>query len=261
MLYGRELRILRKAAGLSAEQLGALTNLTGSAVGAYERGERRPGPKFSVVADELLDGRGALTRLYEWMCLYAPLNPDWFESLLDAERKAKRIRVYQPQTIAGLLQTEDYARLLFTRARVSIDEAEQYLATRIKRRDVLSGPTAPHYWAVMDEAVFLRLACHPDVARGQIEHLLEVAELPHMMIEILPISSGLHACTNGGFVLLAIPEVGECAYIEGPGAGHLTTEMDDVVEVERRYDLVRAETLSRAESIEYMRALLESHEF
>jgi hypothetical protein len=63
---------------------------------------------------------------------------------------------------------------------------------------------------------------------------------------------------DGAFVLLSIPGHGECAYAEGMFEAQMVTEGHAVVEVQRRYDLLRAEALSPTRSQRLLRDLLES---
>ncbi|MGW0659695.1 DUF5753 domain-containing protein [Streptodolium elevatio] len=177
---------------------------------------------------------------------------------MHAEERAARIRMYEPQTVPGLFQTEGYIRELFRQVRKSPQEIDNQVAERLDRRKVLLKPDPPIVWAVVDETALSRLRHLPhEVAREQLEHLLTIAWMPHVNIEVVPISCGLHACMNGPIVLISIPGRGEVAYCEGMGSGRLVTDDQAVLDVECRYDPMRAEAHSPRHSVQVLSDLLE----
>lgn len=65
-------------------------------------------------------------------------------------------------------------------------------------------------------------------------------------------------CMNGPIVLFSIPGRGEVAYLEAMGTGSILTDEQAVMNVECRYDLMRAEALSPRRSAQFLRDLLEN---
>ncbi|MFJ8334143.1 helix-turn-helix domain-containing protein [Streptomyces sp. NPDC094437] len=61
--FGRELRRMRMAAGLSLQQLGQRVHYSKSQLSKVERGLKRPTPELARLCDTVLDARSALTRL------------------------------------------------------------------------------------------------------------------------------------------------------------------------------------------------------
>lgn len=184
--------------------------------------------------------------------------PDWFAGVAREEQRATRIRTYQPQIIPGLLQCEAYTRALFREFRAPGGVDEEQVAARMQRQDVLHRTDPPlRYWAVIDEAALNRLTAAPDIAAAQLSHLLKLIEIPNVVVEILPVSCGFHACMDGNLLLMTLPRRGEVAYVESMGDGDLFVDEVRVAEFERRYDLLRAETLSASRSAQFLRELLE----
>ncbi|GAB3853772.1 hypothetical protein GCM10029963_45600 [Micromonospora andamanensis] len=69
-----------------------------------------------------------------------PRDLVWFRPWEAIEREAHSLRSYQPLVLPGLLQTERYARALFTSAgQHTPDEAERLIAARMSRQSVLAG--------------------------------------------------------------------------------------------------------------------------
>ncbi|WP_424640833.1 helix-turn-helix domain-containing protein [Embleya sp. AB8] len=257
-LFGAHLRFHRKLAGMTQQKLGGDLHSTGSFVGQIETAERRPSLEFVADIDRALGGTGLLIATAFHAYRLAE-GQGWFETFAESERQASRIRTFQPQAIPGLLQCEEYIRALLHKARFPPAAIESGVARRLKRKRLLTKTDAPQYWAAVDEAALLRLKHDPQVAGPQLAHLLEVGELSNVVLEVVPMDCGLHPCMDGPFVLLSIPGRGECAYAaDGMVEGQMITEGHVVAEMQRRYDLLRAEALSPSRSQRLLRDLLES---
>jgi transcriptional regulator with XRE-family HTH domain len=257
-LFGYELRELRKAAGLTQEALGEKLHSSGGFVGQIETAERRPKPDYVADLDRILGARGRLIRLAHHAQLASLAQPSWFVGYANAESKAQRIRTFEPQVIPGLLQTEEYARELFRKVRMPQAEAEERAARRMTRQSILRHRDPTELWVVLDEGAIVRASRTPGVARSQLEYLLQVCELPNVILEVLPLDAGLHACMDGSMSLLMIPGRAECAYVEWVGDGRLISEASAVQEFARRYELLRADTLSPTKSAQLLRDLVEN---
>ena len=256
-VYGRHLRQRRQMRKASADDVGAVGHCSGSLVYQIERGERRPPWSFTRVVDEYFGGDGLLCDLHDLIDRENPIEPKWFGDLLRAEARASRIRLFEPQALPGLLQTEPYARALIGGMRPLDASVDELVANRLARQRLLSRPLPPQMWALIDEAVLLRLVkMEPSVAKGQLEHLIGVAELAHVVIQILPIEATVHAVMNGGFLLMTLQE-GEVGYVESMSTGQLISDASAVAEVERRYDLAKTDALSPGRTLSHLRELLE----
>jgi transcriptional regulator with XRE-family HTH domain len=118
---GGHLRRLREASGITREAAGDAIHASSSKISRLELG--RVACKEYDVADLLTlydvteaEERQTLLTLVRqayapgWWREYGDLLPSWFETYLGLEQAASVIRVYGPQLVPGLLQTEDYAR-------------------------------------------------------------------------------------------------------------------------------------------------------
>jgi hypothetical protein len=153
------------------------------------------------------------------------------------EAAASIIRTYEVQFMPGLLQTEAYARALIRLgSAVSEEEIARRAELRTSRQAILSGPTPPQLWAVVDEGALRRPVGGIEVVREQIEHLMEMAERPAITLQILPFHAGPHAAMGGPFTILrfAEPDLADVVYIEQlTSALYLDkpTEVDSYLEV------------------------------
>ena len=219
MLLGAQLRRLRDARGITLERAGYEIRASHSKMSRIELG--RVSFKERDVTDLLtLYGvtdpreREALCALARqageqgWWHSYSDILPQWFEFYIGLERAADRIRTYQVQFVPGLLQTEDYARavVLLEHADDPPDEITRRVKLRMMRQKLLTEPDAPGVWAVMDDAALRRPIGGPEVMRGQLRHLIEIAALPNVTLQVIPFGAGGHAAAGGPFSILRFPE-------------------------------------------------------
>ncbi|MFI6243704.1 Scr1 family TA system antitoxin-like transcriptional regulator [Micromonospora sp. NPDC050795] len=73
-----------------------------------------------------------------------------------SERTATQLRCFQPSLVPGLLQTESYGRAVIRCNDTLSDEVEKRLAHRMDRQETLTKANAPHFVAVIAEAVLRR---------------------------------------------------------------------------------------------------------
>ncbi len=146
-----------------------------------------------------------------WWQTYSDAVPDWFSTFVGLESDASAIRTFEPQTVPGLLQTEDYARaaIMADAAPRQPKEIDRLVALRMDRQALLTSDDPPHFLAVLDEAVLRRVIGGRQVMRVQIERLLQAAEQTSIEIQILPFDAGAHAGLNGAFVILDFPPLPE----------------------------------------------------
>ena len=153
-----------------------------------------------------------------WWAQYGDILPDWFEAYLGLEEAASLIRTYELQFVHGLLQTEAYARAvtMLGHGAASDDEIERRVSLRMKRQGLLTSPDPPRMWSVMDEAALRRPLGGRKVMRAQLSHLLEVAALSTVTLQIMPFRHGGHAGAGGSFTVLRFgePDLPDVVYIE-----------------------------------------------
>jgi transcriptional regulator with XRE-family HTH domain len=229
---GGRLRRLREACGITREVAGEAIRASSSKISRLELG--RVASKERDVADLITlygvtDGeeRETLLALVRqangpgWWREYGDVVPNWFETYLGLEQAASVIRAYEPQLVPGLLQTKDYARavMLLRHLRMSYGEIERRVALRMARQRFLSQPGAPDLWVALDEAALRRPLGNQKIQRAQLLHLIEMAQRPNIVLQILPFDAGGHVATGGPFTILRFsePDLPDVVYLE-----HLT---------------------------------------
>jgi hypothetical protein len=114
--------------------------------------------------------------------------------------------------MAGLLQTEAYARALLSQGPFSYDAklVDRLVAVRMKRQRILTRPDQPpRVHAILDEAALRRQIGGPEVMRSQLRRLLELSELPNVAVQVLPYAAGAYLGLSGAFTLMDIGRHGD----------------------------------------------------
>lgn len=185
-----------------------------------------------------------------WWHRYSDLMPGWFTDYVGLEESASRIQTCELQFVPGLLQTEEYARVLASHGRpeLSTDETERRVALRASRQKVLHRTDAPKLWAVIDESVLHRPIGGPRVLRDQIDHLLEVTRLPNISLQVVPYAlSGYAAESSFTMLRFTEPELPDLVYIEHLGGAVYLDRREEIETYSRVIDrlAVDAETPSQ----------------
>lgn len=240
MMLGAQLRRFREAAHVSPEEAGYAIRTSRSKIRRMEYG--RVGFKQRDVADLLTlhgvtdeqarAGMLALARPANaagWWAEFCDVVPDWLEAYLGLEASASLIRTFQPQFVPDLFQTEAYARAVtaLSDSAASPAEIRRRVRLRMKRQGLLTSPYPPRLWFVMDEMALRRPVGTRQMRRDQLDHLIEVAELPHVTPQVVPFGPGGLAGTGGSLTILrfgegTLPDVvyleqlTSALYLEGP---------------------------------------------
>jgi transcriptional regulator with XRE-family HTH domain len=252
VLFGAELRKHRKRADLSQRLLAKITQFSPSLVGFIERGERTPSRNFAQRCDDALEAGGELVNL--WAHLTRAASPQWFRGWLDIEQEAHTLHSWEPLVVPGLLQTDEYAReVIRGEPGITDEQLEKAVEARMERQAILSLPTRPMLWVVLDEGVLHRPIGGKDVMRHQLERLLKAVESPRVSIQIIPLMLGSTTGVSGGFIIAQLPGGADTVYIESATHGHVSNRLEDVESIRARYDTIRAAAHSQYVSVEMIR--------
>jgi transcriptional regulator with XRE-family HTH domain len=264
---GKRLRAMRERAGLSLEEAAARLDKSRTALFRIETGENRPDVHVIRSMMDLYDQ-------WEEDILDAAreaLKPRWFTAYgvkdmgyVDVETEASRVHEFTCQQVPGLLQTEAYARAVFGayRRRHSAKNIDNQVKVRLIRQERLTSEDHPlELVAIIDEAVLHSEIGGPDVLRAQLRHLVEMADLPTVTLQVLPRNVGAHTAMDGAFILLDFAEPEDQpmlyhAYVSG--ALHIEDE-EEIREARLVFDQLRSKALNPADSvalIEHLAAML-----
>ncbi|MEU8644333.1 MULTISPECIES: helix-turn-helix transcriptional regulator [unclassified Streptomyces] len=274
MLVGVQLTGARDDAGLSQEQAARALGFSPAKLSRIEAGKgRKPPTEADVRALLGLYGTddyevSVLLRLLQragepgwWQRYDKRLMPEWFDRLVGLQEAATTIRTFEIQYVPGLLQTADYTRAVVQRGlpTAPAGEVERRVELRMRRRELLDREDAPHLWAVVDESVLLRVLGSPAVMRRQLEHLVEMAQRPHVIVQIVPLdvtnaSAPAIPVTYLRFGGVELPDV---VYLEHIRSANFLEDRDETEEYRVVLDRLADEALNPRESLALLRETME----
>ena len=215
---GRQVKAWREAAGFRQSELGSAIGYGEEMVSAVERGRRMPRPEFLDKADEVLGAGGKLAMMKD--DVKVARYPKKIRDLAKLEADMVELGAYCNHVVHGLLQTEEYARVLFGMRRPahSDDDIDRDVAARLARQEIISGPSAPTLTFVLEEATLRRPVGGSRVLRTQLERLLEIGRLRNVEIQVMPTEQEDHAGLGGPLQLLRLKDGTTLGYSERTGS-------------------------------------------
>jgi transcriptional regulator with XRE-family HTH domain len=254
--FGAVVQALREHAGLSRQEFGDRVRFSKHTVASIEQGRRMPDPGFVERAEVVLGNTGALGAGSQHLTRQAGLAA-WFRKWAALEKTAITLYTYECRLIPGLLQTEAYARTLFTNQLPPQDDEqiEALWIERAKRQQLLRERPNTAFAFILEEHLFRRRTGGVEVTRELIDHLLEIADLRNVEIQIMPTEQETHAGLDGPMRLLETPENKWFAYCEGQESGQLIADRKVVSMLQMRYARMRSQALTLKDSMSLLQRM------
>jgi transcriptional regulator with XRE-family HTH domain len=249
-LYAHKLRRHRDAKGWTQDALADRVGCTGDLISKLETAKRSATTEMSRRFDQIFALDGYFEELQPLAARELALG--WVRPFLEVEAVAASLHIFEPMLITGLLQTEDYARVVLS-AGNHPDNVEQLVITRIQRQEVLRREDPPWLVVLLAEYSIRRLIGGPRVMRAQLQHLLDAMREPNITIQIVPEDAPVYL--SGAFTLVGLVDGSEVAYAET--SGDLVKEPHQIRRRKVRFDAIRAEALPVSDSETLMRLSLE----
>jgi transcriptional regulator with XRE-family HTH domain len=269
-----ELRRARLDAGLTQEQVATAMDWSLSKLIRIENGTTAGistnDLKAILLHYEITDGArtaellalAKTSRERSWWSAYGDSVPKRLIQLIDYEAAASTARSFESFIVAGPLQTADYARAAIHQLAPQMEDSEVSIRVEIrtKRQEILLRPDAPQMFFVMDEAVVRRLVGGEDVMRGQLQRLIEVADMPNVTIEVIPFRAGVLSGMQAPFVIYEFPDAADddVLYQEIPSGDLLSRDDPEELLTFREYfERLREVSLGPQGAIDFLRELLD----
>lgn len=263
MILGRRLQDMRLGAGVSLDDAAKTLRMKPLSIRRLEKAEV---PLKPLYVEKLLQTYGAQQQEIDefitlaeqanepgWWHAYRDVLPNWFTAYVSLETGAQMLRTYEPHYVTGLLQTYPYARGVLRGGfpNESEEDLERRVDLRTRRQGLLEKDGAPTLWVVMEEAVLHRVVAGAEVMRGQIERLLEVSELEHVSVDVVPFTAGAHvgACAPFTYFRFEEPELPDIVYSEILSGSMYLDQRSDVaahLEAHNRMSLLTSSATSKA---------------
>jgi transcriptional regulator with XRE-family HTH domain len=188
-----ELRRLRDAAGLSAREAAALlgvnsvqiSQIESGIAGVSEKRLRRLAANYACTDAAFIEALVAMAtdRTHGWWEEYRGSLPTPFLDLAELEHHA----IYRWDVdflhVPGLLQTENYARALFSCRIPELPESD--LELRVRHRMTRQEITIPYEAVVHEAALRIRVGGRA-ASRAQLTHILKLSEEDHITVRVIP---------------------------------------------------------------------------
>ncbi|MER6025353.1 helix-turn-helix transcriptional regulator [Streptomyces sp. NPDC001851] len=193
MRLATELRRLREAAGLNSRQAAALlgvapaqiTHIESALAGVSEQRVRRLASHYACTDEEFIDALVAMAtdRTHGWWEEFRGALPNSFLDLAELDHHATFLREVAILYVPGLLQTEGYARAVFS-ARVP-ELTDEELELRVQHRMRRQQLTIPYELVVHEAALRIRVSDRA-ASRAQLGKLLERSESDDVTVRVIP---------------------------------------------------------------------------
>jgi len=216
-----ELRGLREAKGRSGEAVAHALRWSPSKVSRYERAKTGLKPRE---VERLLDYYGVtgphrdmLLSLAEeasqrgWWEEHADTLPEDYQQFIGLEHEATSVAIWHVDVVAGLLQTEGYARHViasYDRVEpIAPSQVTRLVRVRLRRQQVLDR-TRLQVSVLLDESVLLRRIGSDLVMYEQLQHLARESDRPNLTLQVLPLDAP-HTVVGESFVLFGFEADGD----------------------------------------------------
>ncbi len=211
---GASLRQLRREAGLSGRDLARRTGWLPSKVSKIENGKQTPSiadlDTWTRACGAPGETAAALrTQLAALESFYAGWRRQTRAGVrfpqrrwLTIESSVRRLEVFEPHFIPGLLQTADYARLrLQAAARIfaAPDDVDDAVALRMQRQELLHRPTKRFEFVIAEISLRSGAYAPRDVMAAQVDRLLVTTTHTTVRLGIIPFGVLWPANIDHGF--------------------------------------------------------------
>jgi transcriptional regulator with XRE-family HTH domain len=265
-----ELRRLRDEAGIKAAEVAVELGCSPGKVSQMETGRVGISVPDTKAMMELYgitgEHRAVLVELARtarqkgWWQPHSTAIMPWFQRYIGLETESSILRNYESEFVPGLLQVEDYQRALLAGDLTpwSTQQIDRMVALRKGRQQILSGPGAPRFWFILNEAVLLRRIGQPETMQAQLQRLLEVGRAPNVVLQVLPFAAGAHVAMTGAFMLVEFPDPGDpdVVYLEHLTGAAYIEEDDEVTRYKLAFNDLMVSALSKTRSASLIREVI-----
>ncbi len=241
--YGRELRALRDEAGLTQTALARRVSVSKSTISDIERGRTAPTPQLRTDLDAVL-GSGRLERV--WAELTGSGREAWKYEVAALVDGASAVYEYQVLVWPAHLQTEAYAHTLIRYGAQWLSEEERTAraSERFKRATRMAQSLRPKLWVVLDETILLRRYGSPQIMRGQLAFVADLAERERITMQLVPLGASKHPGNSGAFKLITTDNAPDVLFAESAREGQLVTDTVEVAQFRGQFAALQAAATS-----------------
>ncbi|WP_419995792.1 helix-turn-helix domain-containing protein [Streptomyces boninensis] len=260
---GQELRRLRELKGMTAEEVAERLLVSQSKISRLENGRRSISQRdvrdlcgvYEVEDRRVVDSLMQMakdSRQQGWWHAFGDMP---YSVYIGLETDAASLRIYESLIVPGLLQTRDYAEAVIAGAlpEISTADVDKRVQVRMRRQERIQGSELEpplRLWTVIDESALHRRVGNDAIMREQLDHLIEVSQLPHVTVQVMPFGVGAHPGVTGQYAILEFPEATDSSvvYLEGVTSDLYLEKPNDVQSYSMMYEHLRAQALNAEET-------------
>ena len=229
-----ELRGIRESQGKSGDAVAAALKWSPSKISRYELARTGLKPQeverlldyYEIIGsrrDLLLALAEDATRKGWWEEFADSLSAD-YQQFIGLEHEASSIAIWHVEAVAGLLQTEAYARHII-RSYSKIEPIppgmiERLVKVRMQRQQVLTREPRLQLSVVLDESVMKRRIGDESVMYEQLQRLVHEADQSNITLQILPLDAQ-HTVLGESFVIFSFGPDNDAMLQDVVSAEHL----------------------------------------
>jgi len=216
-----ELREIREGKGKSGDSVAAALKWSASKISRYERARTGLRPReverlldyYQITGDRraLLLGLAEDAAQKGWWEEFADTLSEDYQQFIGLEHEAASMAIWHVDVVAGLLQTEGYARhIISSYGRVepmAPRMISRLVSVRMRRQQVLDREGL-QLSVVLDEAVLRRRIGGDSVMYEQLQHLVRQADRPNLTLRVLPLDAR-HSVFGESFVIFGFADDGD----------------------------------------------------
>ena len=252
--FSAQLRAWRDKKGWPQTELARRLGFSNSLISHIERQEKQPSSEFAAKCDEIFDLPGSFSALQQLVAREA--WPSYFAPVIDFQNCAIRIHDWDPRVLPGLLQAEDYARAIIQAGLpyLSPEQVERKVTDRMDSLQIMHRDASrPQLWELVHEGVLRHVIGSPAIMHAQLDHLIELAQSPDIVLQVLPFTAHDHPGAGGPLSLFDFADSPTVGYTECEGGGMIVEQPEKVAGLVTTMNLIRAAALSPRDSLTLLR--------
>lgn len=162
-----------------------------------------------------------------WWEDYSDALPDEYMTFIGLETEAISVAHWEVDVVPGLLQTEQYATQVLVSYQNVVPIPPGIIQKRVKvrmlRQQALTREEPLDFSVVLDESVLLRRVAKSSVMHGQLLRMAELANLPNVRLQVLPLSAGRSVIASS-FVIFRFGPAGDATLHDVVTTENFTSE-------------------------------------
>jgi transcriptional regulator with XRE-family HTH domain len=252
-VFAEELIAMRNQRGWTQEEAAAKMLVSTSTIANIESGYRAPTPAQATRADEVFGTPGTFQR-HERRMRGIPFSAG-FRPFQPHEAAARLIKTFEHTFVPGLFQTRPYAQAVTeVYPETTAEVVKERVGGRMERQAILfrEDPPPPRVHAILDEQVLNRNVGGPVVMAEQLAHLIELAEMPRISIQVMPADTP-HAGLLGAFVVAVTEQSPAIVYLENALDGQVVESATKAEAMDVVFRALQMEALTGSASLTRMK--------